>query len=321
MMSVNKELAINVVTFTVVILTCGLYLAVGVYRWNPLTEYSTVSMQLTNTDLVLSGTGVFVDGVRVGEVSTVTVTPAGADVSLRYPKDQRISRDSTVEISMQSALGEPYINFVSGSATGPYLVDGEQIAAQRLAQPESIPGIFELINNLSSTLAADPMASLLKTVWQALDGTDQAIGQISDGSRLIAGVLLSRSSQLRTMFANTQRYTGDLGWLINDLPGLGYGLNRSLISVGNVLPVVEAIVEKSDMERNLAILNPFLAKLHTYLAQIMPPTLDAVGPLMPIATALNQTLPQVNVSELLSNALQMFGTNGAARLVVTVPPK
>ncbi|NMO00738.1 MCE family protein [Gordonia sp. TBRC 11910] len=321
MMSVNKELGINVVTFAVVIATCGLYLAVGVYRWNPLTEYSTVSMHLTNTDLVLGGTGVFVDGVRVGEVSTVNVTPTGADVTLRYPKEQQISRDASVEISMQSALGEPYINFVSGSGNGPYLVDGERIAAQQLVQPESIPGIFDLINNLSSALAADPMASLLRTVWQALDGTDQALGQISDGSRLIAGVLLSRSTQLRTMFANTQRYTGDLGWLIAAAPQLGTGLGRTMTSVGNVLPVLERVVDGSDFAKNLPIIDPFLARLHEYLAKIIPPTMDAVGPLMPIATALNQTLPQVNVSQLLSNALQMFGTDGAARLVVTVPPK
>ena len=39
----------------------------------------------------------------------------------------------------------------------------------------------------------------------------------------------------------------------------------------------------------------------------MPPTMEALGPIMPIVTALNQTLPQINLSEFLSDALQLFG--------------
>ncbi|MFW0791221.1 MlaD family protein [Gordonia sp. CPCC 205333] len=322
MMSVKKEFSINIATFAIVILVCGVYLASQVYRWNPVQEYSTVSMDVRNTDLVLRGTGVFIDGVRTGEVSDVRVTPTGATLILRYPRDQRISRDTDVEISMQSALGEPYINFKSAAATSAYLKDGDRIAAERIRQPESIPAIFDLITNLTSVIAADPMASLLHTAWQALEGTDQAWGQISDGSRLIAGVLLSRSPQLRTMFINTQRYSGDLGWLMSTLPQFGSGLGVALDHYTIALRKVERLINVTDLHRTLEqTLNPFLIRINAYLAKIMPPTMDAIGPLMPIATALNQTLPQVNVSELLSTALQMFGSGKAARLVVTVPPK
>ncbi|GAB20378.1 Mce family protein [Gordonia effusa NBRC 100432] len=322
MMSVKKELSINVVTFAVVILVCGIYLASQVYRWNPVQEYSTVSMEVRNTDLVLRGTGVFVDGVRTGEVSDVRVTPTGATLTLRYPRDQRIARDTNVEISMQSALGEPYINFESAASAGPYLRDGDRIAAERIEQPESIPAIFDLITNLTSVIAADPMASLLHTAWEALEGTDQAWDDISHGSQLIARMLLSHSPQLRTMFVNTQRYSGDLGWLVSALPEFGSGLGVALDHYTIALRKVERLIVVTDLHTTLQqTLNPFLIRLNGYLAKILPPTMDAIGPLMPIATALNQTLPQINVSELLSNALQLFGSGKAARLVVTVPPR
>lgn len=70
-----RELLFNVVVFVTVVALCGAYLAVSVYRWNPFEKTTTVTMKVSNTNLILDRTGVFLSGVRVGSVSAVDLTP------------------------------------------------------------------------------------------------------------------------------------------------------------------------------------------------------------------------------------------------------
>lgn len=324
--SVNRELTLNAIVFAVVIALCAAYLAFTVYHWRPGQRTTSVTLQVANTDLVLDGTGVFVNGVRVGQVSDVAVNPDGALLTLEYPADEPISVKATVEIGMQSALGEPYLNFLpptdrSDGEKGPFLADGALIRAENLLEPESIPGIFSMINDLSSVFAADPMARVLKTVWEALDGAGPALNQISEGSRLISAVLLSRSAELERMFTNSKVYLGDLGWLAARLPEFGTGAGDVLTSYAGAMRKVEALIESTDLHATLSRkIGPFLDRLSPYLRDVVPNVVDAVGPLMPIATALNQTLPLIDVSELLSRALAML-SSGAARFVLTPAPR
>ncbi|MFW0788730.1 MlaD family protein [Gordonia sp. CPCC 205333] len=314
---VAREFSVNVAVFAVVIILGGVYLAVNVYEWRPGTRYHSVTMSMTDTDLVAVGTGVFVNGMNVGEVSAVELEPTGARLTMKYPSSQQIPADTSVEVGMQSALGEPYVNFVPKTSKGPFLSDGAVISADRIAEPESIPGIFEMISDLSSVTAADPLSGVLKTVSQALAGTDDAMGRISDGSRLIAGVLMSRSAQLRSMFANTQIYTGDIEWLVDALPGFGSAVDTIFVRYLGTLHALESTFAKSDLHQKFSeVIDPFLVKLNGYLTDVIPNVVDAIGPMMPIATALNETLPMIDVSELLSRALQMMGSGDSARFVI-----
>ncbi|MFT4201703.1 MlaD family protein [Gordonia sp. (in: high G+C Gram-positive bacteria)] len=317
MSKVNRELLFNIITFVTVVAVCGAYLAISVYRWHPFEKTSTVSMKLKDTNLILDKTGVFLSGVRVGEVSDVDITPEGATVKMTYPASTKIPSTTSLSIGMQSALGEPYINFEPTSTSGPYLRDGDTVAADKVAEPESIPGMFDHFQDMMSVVAVDPLAGLLRESWEALDGTDEAMGRLSDGSRLIAGVLASRTPQIRSMFSATQRYNQNLMWAMGAVPTFLDSWSKILWNYGDVLNGVGALVNKGQLAENLKVLNPFLSKLTDYLVKILPPTMDALGPIMPIVTALNQTIPQINLSEFLSDAMQLFGAGNGMRVVVS----
>ncbi|MDY6808686.1 MAG: MlaD family protein [Actinomycetota bacterium] len=315
-----RELILNVVAFVVVLILGGGYLATQAYNWRPFEEPKTVQMSVANTGLILSGTGVFASGVRIGEVREVQLARQGATLILDYDSDQEIPIDSTVEIGLQSALGEPYINFTSGTYAGPALPDGAVISAEQIAEPESIPGIFEEISTMSTAIAAGPMAGVLKTVSEALDGTEPSLDRISDGTRLVAALLLSRSEQLRSMFTNTQIYTANLGWIVDTLPQFSRGLDQVVTDFQGALHATAHLVNSTDLHDSMMnTLHPFFEQLNPYLEKTIPPVMDAVGPLMPIVTALNQTLPQIDMSELLARALELFGAGDGMRLVITQP--
>ncbi|GED98733.1 MlaD family protein [Gordonia crocea] len=315
---VTRELIFNVVVFVTVVSVCAVYLAVAVYRWNPLEKTSTVSMAVRDTNLILDGTGVFVSGVRVGRVSQVELTPDGATVRLTYPADLKIPVNTPLQIGMQSALGEPFLNFTPTATAGPYLRDGDVVAVRNIAEPESIPGIFDQMQNMMAVVAVDPLAKVLRTAWIALEGTDEAAGRISDGTRLIAGILASRTPQIRAMFEATQRYNQNLVWAVGSVPKFLESWSKIFGNYTYVLHGAGVLVNQGHLYENLSgVVDPFLQRLTVYLEKILPPTMDALGPIMPVITALNQTIPQINLSEFLSDALQLFGAGNGMRVVVT----
>ncbi|HNP56912.1 MAG TPA: MlaD family protein [Gordonia sp. (in: high G+C Gram-positive bacteria)] len=317
-MRAGKELVFNIITFVVVVALCSAYLAVSVYRWNPFEKTTTVTMKVSDTNLILEKTGVFVSGVRVGSVRAVNLTPEGASVDLAYPASMKIPSTTPLEIGMQSALGEPFINFAPTSLGGPYLRDGDVVAAKFIGEPQSIPAVFDQMQDMMSVMAAEPLASVLREAWVGLDGTDEATGRISDGTRLIAGIIASRMPKIRAMFESTQHINDNMLWAVGAMPGFLDSVAKIVTSYTETLTAAGVLVNRGQLYENLRdSVNPFLSKLTDYLAKIMPPTMEALGPIMPIVTALNQTLPQINLSEFLSDALQLFGAGNGMRVIVT----
>nr|WP_246372513.1 MlaD family protein [Gordonia humi] len=306
--------------FAVVVVVCGGYLATQAYHWHPLANTKTAYVEVTDANLVLEDTGVFVSGVRIGSVADVRLQPEGATLVLEYDAQNRLPADSTLSIGLQSALGEPFLNFVPGTGRGGYLENGATVAADALDEPESIPGIFDRISTMSSLFAADPMSGILKTVSEALDGTQDSLDRISDGTRLVAAMLLSRSPRLRTMFANTQIYTSNLDWILEQLPLFSGGLGDIVVDFDTALDATGRLVNQGHLNSAMRdSLYPFLTRLNPYLRKILPEVMDALGPLLPIATAIDGTVPPIDMSAFLSQALELFGGGDGVRLVITQP--
>lgn len=230
----------------------------------------------------------------------------------------KIPATTPLEIGMQSALGEPFINFMPTTVSGPYLRDGDVVAAKNVGEPRSIPAMFDDMQNMASVMAADPLAKVLREAWIGLNGTDEATGRISDGSRLIAGVIAARIPKIRKLFESTQRYNANLLWAAGAMPGFVDSLAQILRAYTTTLGGAGVLINKGKLYENMHdTLNPFLVKLTDYLAEILPPTMDALGPIMPIVTAVNERIPPINLSEFLSDALQLFGAGDGMRVVVT----
>lgn len=315
-----RELLINVTAFAAVIALCAGYLVTQVFQRTPFEQMNTAYMSVDNTNAILSGTGVFISGVRVGRVSDVQIVTDGAVLSLEYDSSQRIPADSTVSIGLQSALGEPYLNIDPGDFDGPVLADGAEIATDQVVEPESIPGIFEQISMLSTAVAAGPVAGILETLSEALQGNEHEFDTISEATRLVSGLLLSKSGELRTMFANTQIYTANLDWIIDVLPDFSSGLQEIITKFLGALYATEDVVNRGRLNDVMrGAVHPFLTELIPYLQDLIPNVMDAAGPLMPIATALNDTVPQIDISELLARALTMLGAGDGMKLVLTQP--
>lgn len=319
--SIARELITNIVIFFVVIALCVAYLMFSVYHVSPGKKYTSVSMQLDNTYLIVPGTGVSMNGVKIGEVTSITPNQQGVLVKMKYAAKYDISATSKVEIGQQSAIGEPYVDFEPQVMGGPMLTNGSTVNAAQVSQPQSIPHIFDQLQILTTAFSAGPMAGLVNTMYEALDGTQNAMPALQNGAQLLMGVLTSRQATLRTMFANTQQYQSDMQWMANDLGAFGDTLGDAVVTFRNAFKGVSTLIYRDHLYHNVIdVINPFFTKLNAKLVTLWPNLVDTLTPFVPIAASINQTLPQIDVSALLSTALSMFGSDGAARLTVTLPP-
>ena len=315
----SRTLLLNVAAFALVIGLGTSYLAFSVYHFNPGARTTSITMEVSDTSTALAGTGVFLNGIRIGRVTAVTPTPAGARISVAYPSTERIPHSSQVSIGQQSALGEPFIDFRPRSSTGPWFRSGDSVAPGQIAQKQSIPEIFATIKGVTTALSAGPLEGLLATLADALDGTTGSLNNIAIGTQMVSSLFQDHTEQLEKMFRGTQQYTAELGPVLDSFPTLSAGLQQFLKAVHRTDDALAPLVQSNAFENLRNTIDPFIARLNPYLKDILPNVLDAVGPLLPIATAVNETLPQINLSDLLTRLLGVVGSDGAARISLQLP--
>ena len=93
--------------------------------------------QMQNAFGLTAGTGVTLRGVDVGTVSSSSLDPdgAGARVDLVLRGGTRVPADSFLQITMASMAGIQSVDIIPSSDDGPYLSDGDSIAAPAEKQP------------------------------------------------------------------------------------------------------------------------------------------------------------------------------------------
>lgn len=120
---------------------------------------------------------------------------------------------------------------------------------------------------------------------------------LSVGGQLLATTLNSRSAQIRTMFTATQGYMAELETIDHGaLRGTPAGFGEMMSRFRNALDSAHYLIRQANLPGVLDETMAFLNELVDYLLKIAPPLNDALTPLIPIYTAIDQIVPQINVS-------------------------
>ncbi|MBS4101590.1 MlaD family protein [Tsukamurella paurometabola] len=316
----RKELVANAVTFTVVLAVGLSILLFGYMGLRPGVTYTTLSVKLAHTGQLSAGSPILLRGVRIGDVTSVEPSTSGVRISLRYPSEYRIPVDSALSIEQLSALSEPYVEFAPRSSGGPVFATGAEIPTTAVTQSRSVSDVFEALAALNRTADTGALGRIVKTAWQATSGRDDDLTTLSRAGQLLSATVLSRMPAIRSMFADTQVYSADLDWTAGAVRRLGAEFENTATVVLSAVQEVQRMVMTLDApEPFVTTINPFLQRLRPYLDELLPALATTGGPFISIFSALNRTVPQIDVSALLSNALQIAGTDGAARVTLTLP--
>lgn len=299
----------------------SVYLTFGIAKVHWFQHYTTASMEINDAANLVPRSPILLSGLRVGEVTAVTNSASGVRVDFRVQSDYRIPVASIVTIEYLSALGEPYVEFQPQRAGAPYLEDGAKVSTKSILMPVSIPEMADTVTRLLGQFDPQAISSLVTTFSQTLRGTDAVLPDLTRASDLLAATLLSRSPQISSLLNNAQVPGPDVAKAGADMAEAGpkwgefgtkvQGVVDSIAQLLYARPVPDAYTTGTGLLQ-------FLPKVTDYLAKVGP-DLGAVYPVVaPLLTQASGSLPGIDLSALIAQALQSVKPEGGLRLQIEV---
>ncbi|MEV0251328.1 MlaD family protein [Nocardia sp. NPDC050712] len=296
------------------------YLTFGVVRFDPFADYTNASMVLKNSGGLGVGSPILLTGIPVGKVTSVDSTAAGVEVGFRVDGEQRLPTDSVVTIEHLSALGEPYVQFLPKRGGGPYLRDGQRLDTADVKTPLSIAEVARMVTKTMNQLDPNVVDSLVQTMSKSLTGTEAVMPELARSGDLLASTIMTRSPKIAELLNSFQYTAKDIDWanpaLSQAAPNFvefGRVLDGLVESVGRL--VASGNAPEMYLEGNGLV--PFLEQITQWLNEVGPELKSLIPGLRPLTDAVTSSAPKLDLSTLISQALQGTGDD-AVRVRVAV---
>jgi phospholipid/cholesterol/gamma-HCH transport system substrate-binding protein len=252
----------------------------------------TVHVLLPQSGGLFEGSEVTYRGVKVGEVSRMTVKDQGLEVDVALQDDVRVPKASPVYVHNLSAVGEQYLSFEPASKQGPMLQAGDTLHGTK----DSLPLGEEVLMQDLSRFVSSVNGSELNTVVNEL------------------GIMFrDNASPLRSMVDSTQAFIEAAR--ANESPTVDL--------LHNAQPVLQTQADNSanirSLSSDLAALTGTVAASDDKIRRILNQAGPAADELVRLVRDLRRLLPKllpplISVSELLDARLPAL-----EQLLVTFP--
>ncbi|WP_405492772.1 MlaD family protein [Nocardia sp. NBC_00511] len=303
------------------VLIIGLgYLTFGVLRFDPLKDYTNATVRLPSSGGLVVNSPILLAGIPVGKVTAVRKAAIGVETDIRLDNAYQVPVASTVAIENLSALGEAYLQFAPTGTGGPFIADHQVLDLRNIKAPMTIPRmavrVVELLNGVDPAI----VQSLVGTVSTALIGTESVMPQLQRSTQLLAATILSRTTAIRQLFTDLQTMGGDLDWAGQSLNDSGPFLAFFGQRADEAITEVSQLADRRDP---LAYTTgdgvvPFLGNLDDFLGRLGP-DLTPLGPaLQPLLRDATTSVHRLDISALITQALNTVGDDGALHLQVEI---
>ncbi len=259
----------------------------------------TVHVLLPQSGGLFTGSEVTYRGVKVGEVSRMTVKDNGLKVDVALEDDVRVPKASPVYVHNLSAVGEQYLSFEPASKQGPMLQAGDTLRGTK----DSLPLGEEVLMQDLSRFVSSVNGSELNTVVNELgimfrdnasplrsmvDSTQAFIEAARANESPTVDLLHNAQTVLQTQAdnsANIRSFSSDLAALTGTVAASDDKIRRILNQAGPAADELVRLVR--DLRRLLPKLLPPLISVSELLDARLPaleqllvtfPRLVAAGP-------------------------------------------
>lgn len=155
-------------------------------------------------------------GVKVGRVESMELHDGRTEVVLRIDDDADIPDDVRAELRSTSAIGEQYVDLVSGQRGGPYLADGDTIGIDRAVEMPQISPVLDSLDALLQSVPDKATRQVLRQVQAGLgdagrdvDALVDASGEVLDEAQAQIDATSGLVRSLRPVLDTQDRLAGD----------------------------------------------------------------------------------------------------------------
>jgi virulence factor Mce-like protein len=308
-----------------IILVLGVgYLVFGVAKVTPQTR-PTATMTLADSGGLRPHSKVLLSGIEVGRVTDVRHVGTGVTVTFQYEDRYRVPATGPVRIQSLSGFGEPYLEFVPTTPGGPYLHDGQSVAADQVSLPVSIPEVAQQVTTVLGQVDPDAINSIVGTFSTGFHGTEAVIPRIARSTDLLAATLLSRTDIIRKMLLDLQRNADDMAWAGPDLLAAAQPWGDFGPRVSAMVTALAPLARTGDVPADYLVdtpdsigLIPLLDRLAEWSKQQGPDLAKLFPVMQPLVTSAQSALQHLDISSLIEQALTATSSDGALPLRVTV---
>lgn len=268
----------------------------------------TVTAMFKDASPLVQGNLVKMDGVQVGEVSSITLDDGHAEVQMSLdPAVAPLHQDASATIRPLSLLGERYLDLKRGSNNKPDLSNSDTIPESRTHRSTDLQDVLNSLNDPTSTALASLVTTLgegsngqgrnigaaLKALAPAMQNTRQ-LGDVLDQQNEVLGSLVDQASPVAKALAGNH----------------GAELDRLVGSAHTTLSSVSA--QRAALSTTLRQLPGTLRQAQRTLGELTGAS-DAATPALRAARPVTDNLPEI------TKELNAFA-NSADPAMASLPP-
>jgi phospholipid/cholesterol/gamma-HCH transport system substrate-binding protein len=182
-----RRVYLNLVAFAVLFAVLMVWAVFDIIR--PVALEDTYPLRLEFADATGLRTNVEVPyrGVRVGEVTGVSLHDGGAEVRAAIDSDRKLPQGVTAAIRRRSAVGEPYLSLdaPSGWEPGDRVLDPEDdasIPVERTSAGVAYGSLFDSAEDLLSSIDREDLGTVTSELAIALRDQGDELGRILDNT-------------------------------------------------------------------------------------------------------------------------------------------
>jgi virulence factor Mce-like protein len=293
----------------------GYVASLGV-RVAPPANRTNVSMNVPTINNIELDARVLLRGVPVGKVTGLDATPASATIAFYVDDKYKIPVDSEVRLENLSALGESYIEFEPRHSGGPYLQDGQRIAAESVKKPHSISELGASVTRVLNEMNPDELSQIVGEADQGLPDPNAVLPNLANASLLLRNTAADMHGQGREVLRNLETLLQNAGWvgpaLADAAPSLGQ-IGRGIHATANNSVHIGVEGEQPTVTY---VFGKLLQRLQKLLDDRGPDIRVVTEPLLANVKAIAGALRSVDTSQILTNLLASVPEDGSIELHV-----
>jgi len=314
---ISRRIVVNLVAFLVastVLIVFGVVNLLG----DPFDAPMDVSTVLPSADGLYTHFSVTLNGVDVGSVSSVGLTPAGAKVTMAIDPGVRIPGDVAAEIDVANPLGEQEIDLVpQRGGRGPDLRPGAVVPVAPGGAPADIGQVIATATTLLQSIPVQDLNTVLQQVAVALDGTAGDVQTLIESGRTFSQEFLAYQQQFEALLATAPP-------VLDAVTAAGPAVRDALANTATVLAVLSA--RQTDLLRLLASGGQTAQVADQIVVAERPNLACLVHDLGAVTTNLSEPVNLADLGTSLATNTQFFGVvdevtpTGPARSLTSTTP-